>query len=124
MGIKLGKIVNREEYVFYCPGCKICHQFELPKWKFNKDLENPTVSPSLLMRGGQKRNLTSEEVLPRCHLYIRNGNIQFLKDCTHPLKNQTIPMVDWEGNWYDEWWRPKDEKGLRDEIEPIKKPKT
>ena len=80
-------------YQFYCPGCKCDHMVwtdknENPCWEFNGDVDNPTVSPSLLVRylypGGVKI----------CHSFIRNGEIQFLSDCTHELSGQTIKLQE------------------------------
>jgi hypothetical protein len=32
----------------------------------------------------------------RCHLFIRDGALQFLSDCTHKLAGQTVDMVPWD----------------------------
>lgn len=80
-------------YVFECPGCRCFHQFTtagegVPHWQFNQDMEAPTVMPSILVDG---RNPDR-----RCHLYIRNGRIQFLNDCHHKLAGRTVDMLDWD----------------------------
>lgn len=31
-----------------------------------------------------------------CHSYVRDGKIEFLADCTHKLKNQTVEIPEWE----------------------------
>lgn len=90
------------EYHFYCPGCKEMHSYitrwseerkersknGAPTWSFNGDLENPSFTPSLLYRWEYpgKRGV--------CHLYVTNGKIQFLGDCTHALAGQTVEMKD------------------------------
>jgi hypothetical protein len=28
----------------------------------------------------------------RCHIFVRDGKIQFLNDCTHELAGKTVPM--------------------------------
>ncbi len=82
---------------FQCPGCKRGHSYTIalndymkerkhPCWKFNGDVNNPTFTPSLL-------NYRSE-TCPRCHLYVKNGKIEFCSDCEHDLKGQTIEMKD------------------------------
>jgi hypothetical protein len=44
---------------------------------------------------------TSEQLLndPRfgtcCHVFVTKGEIQFLGDCTHELKNKTVPIPAW-----------------------------
>lgn len=30
-----------------------------------------------------------------CHSFVRAGKIEFLGDCTHALKGQTVPLPDW-----------------------------
>lgn len=86
-------------YSFYCPGCKFSHVFTTkkleihdPEWYFNGDVNNPTFNPSLLLnstRGPEQKKLT-------CHLFVANGQIQYLNDCTHDLAGQTIEMEDRE----------------------------
>ena len=91
---KFQKISNTEpgitEYLFDCPGCGGVHMIrtegERPCWTFNGDVDNPTCSPSLLVGPG-----TSYQ----CHSFIRNGSIEFLQDCWHELKGQTVQIPDW-----------------------------
>lgn len=95
--MKLRKVQNKEKanicYLFHCPGCGHAHVMctkhidpNWPIWTFNGDIEKPTFKPSLLnhIPGMNKR----------CHLFITDGKIQYLNDCTHKLKGQTIEMVD------------------------------
>jgi len=73
-------------YIFWCPGCRANHTFDVRdgEWEFDGDWENPTFSPSLnlIPQGG------------RCHLFVKNGIIEFLGDCKHHLCGQHIPMVE------------------------------
>jgi hypothetical protein len=91
----------------FCPGCKTHHviatkapQSNGAMWSFNGDMYSPTFSPSLLIRTGSHAvpGFIDPEGLPpvTCHSFITNGKIQFLSDCTHDLKNQTVdlPEVD------------------------------
>lgn len=84
---------GQPEYTFHCPGCGYSHWFKTdkpePTWQWNGDLEKPTVNPSILVHGEF-----------RCHLYLRDGMIQFLNDCSHKLAGQTVPMEDYK----DEVW--------------------
>lgn len=82
-------------YYFYCQGCKCRHQIAIsendcgfPIWKFNGDLENPTISPSVKVEyhGADKDTV--------CHSFIRDGKIQYLSDCTHELNGKTVDMID------------------------------
>ena len=75
---------SETSFVFHCPGCKCAHGFN-STWTWNNDFDKPTVSPSLLSIGEKK-----------CHLFIRDGKLQFLSDCEHELKNQTIDIPNWE----------------------------
>lgn len=82
-----------------CPGCGYEHPFTLdvpspddPKknlWTFNEDLEKPTFMPSMLV-------WESEPTL-RCHSFVKDGQIQFLGDCFHDLKNTIVelPEIDY-----------------------------
>ena len=37
---------------------------------------------------------------PRCHLFVRDGRIEFLGDSEHELKGGTVDMVEWT----DDFW--------------------
>lgn len=93
MGVKLYKAIDAEDnvcgYRFKCPGCGSSHVFRTTGkliWKFNGDMEKPTFKPSLLniWPGGKRR----------CHLFVTDGKIEYLGDCTHHLAGQTIEMED------------------------------
>lgn len=97
--------------VINCPGCG-CHHVIFTKepaingakWNFNDDFEKPTFSPSLLIRTGHFATgekmedcgwcKESENICGICHSFIRDGRIQFLDDCTHKLKGQTVELPD------------------------------
>jgi len=90
--ISLSKITDKKGYSFQCPGCKCAHYIQTnpnfsPCWTFNGDLDKPTVSPSIMVHLGQGGS---------CHSFIKNGKIQFLGDCTHSLRGQTVNIPDWE----------------------------
>lgn len=87
-------------YMFKCPGCKMYHEVYVrpaknglgASWQFNGDLEKPTFSPSLLVKGYSEK-LGRDYV---CHSFIVDGQIQFLGDCTHELAGQTVPLPEVE----------------------------
>lgn len=91
---KLRKLEGGADYAFYCPGCKFYHWFrdiaaaggKRPAWHFNGDMDRPTLSPSLL-----NRDPSSDRC---CHLFVRDGKLQFLDDCTHEQAGQTVDMED------------------------------
>lgn len=88
------------------------HKFSA-SWTFNGDFENPTFSPSILMRQGHfakdppvpgncacdfNERYPEEEPWEwpccRCHSYVRDGKIEFLNDCTHALSGQTVELPE------------------------------
>jgi hypothetical protein len=73
--------------VFFCPGCKYDHCYD-KRWAFNGNFEKPTFIPSLLVNPDYPQN--------RCHLFMTDGKIQFLGDCHHDMKNQTVEMQPYE----------------------------
>jgi hypothetical protein len=96
--------------LFFCPGCKEMHQVQVgdgpgPRWGFNGDFDRPTFTPSVRV-GGHKlvhdktgkwtgeweRDAAGNPVPSVCHSFIRDGQIQFLSDCTHALAGQTVPL--------------------------------
>ena len=80
---------------FECPGCQEIHavtvddQGQGPKWRWNKSVEKPTFTPSILCR----KNRPNEE---RCHSFVTDGKIRFLQDCDHELKGQTVDLQEFE----------------------------
>ena len=63
------------------------------QWSWNGSIEAPTFSPSILCRTPGK---DSTEV---CHSFVKDGNIQFLGDCTHALAGQTVVIPEWPEHW-------------------------
>lgn len=80
-------INGNDIYSFYCPGCEWTHHIT-SSWQIENINDKPTVSPSVLTKGGSKEST--------CHLFIKAGMIQYLSDCGHKFAGQTIPMVDIE----------------------------
>ena len=90
--------------LFECPGCGECHQVPVKpgdgvRWEWNGSLDKPTFSPSLLVRGGplqDEHGLAIPGARSRCcHSFVRDGQIQFLNDCTHKLAGQTVDLPAW-----------------------------
>lgn len=97
--------MEKKVVAIMCPGCETEHiiytksLFEkCPVWSFNNDMEKPTFSPSLLVRTGKyvpgHEDFDDEgyNFSSICHSFINNGMIQFLDDCTHKLKGQTVEL--------------------------------
>lgn len=78
---------------FFCPGRQYYHAFIIerrpgdqgPLWTWNGDWVKPTFSPSLLVNGSTEQ---------RCHLFVRDGKIEYLSDCWHALRGQTVEMEE------------------------------
>ncbi len=85
---------------FRCPGCNAihmvyCNQAEpIPgmTWTWNDNPDQPTFTPSI--------NVHADRDDLRCHSFVRDGQIQFLGDSHHALKNQTVPLPP----YYPEGW--------------------
>ena len=109
MGAKVEAWDDGTTWAFDCPGCNMPHSFSTApgRWTFNGNTEKPTFNPSLLVRGNVP--ITDEEhaiilaggkIKPKpfiCHSFVRDGNIEFLNDCTHALAGQTVPLPNIEG---------------------------
>lgn len=50
-------------------------------------MERPTFSPSLGINMGLDM---------QCHSFVRDGKIEFLSDCHHELRGQTVDLPDEE----------------------------
>lgn len=88
------KLIERTagRFYFYCPGCKSAHCFDVPRWSFNNDFDQPTFSSSLRVF---YTNPETKADVTVCHLFLRTGKIEFCGDAPHELKGQTVDMVDW-----------------------------
>lgn len=86
---------------WWCLGCKASHSIPVtgPKaWRWNGSSDTPTFSPSVLVY--ERPALDGDDMpfqTPRCHVFITDGVIDFLSDCTHPLAGHKVPMVEWRG---------------------------
>ena len=63
-------------------------------WGYNGSLDRPTFTPSILVFEVKRED--GSLFSPRCHSYVIDGRIQFLGDCDHPLKGQTVDLPDVE----------------------------
>jgi hypothetical protein len=89
-----------QELIFFCPGCKCAHGVVVthePKWGWNGNMEKPSFTPSILVNGFDwvgypQDKFPRPKSMIRCHSFVTDGNIQFLGDCEHELKGQTVPL--------------------------------
>jgi hypothetical protein len=78
---------------FECPGCESHHAVPTtgPRaWRYNDDMDAPTLEPSILVRWPQG----DPPVNKVCHSFVRAGRIEFLSDCTHKLAGQTVELME------------------------------
>lgn len=90
--------------IFRCPGCDDVHQIGIgagpgPRWTYNGNTERPTFSPSVLVTYPANPDADDDfaewRTERRCHSFVRDGQIQFLSDCTHALAGQTVDLPEW-----------------------------
>ncbi len=98
---------------YWCQGCEISHviwhgEGNSPRWGWNGDVDRPTFTPSVLVRRTMhcppvtpenyeewKANpWTQHDVEQVCHTFIKDGQVQFLGDCTHQFAGQTLDLPD------------------------------
>ncbi len=100
---KLNHAVGTHDHrvMWWCPGCNDLHQIPvtgLRAWGWNESDDAPTFTPSVLVY--ERPALDDDDVpitTPRCHVFITDGVIDYLSDCTHALAGQKVPMVNWRG---------------------------
>lgn len=89
--------------MFCCPGCAELHGHvglhvlpvntteHTPAWEWDRNLDAPTLAPSILTRHGADMDQV-------CHSYLRGGVLEYLADSTHSLAGQSVPLPnlpDW-----------------------------
>ena len=57
-------------------------------WEFDGDYDRPTFAPSRARTWAGRRSITR-----RCHSFVKNGQWQYLGDCTHDMAGQTVDMI-------------------------------
>lgn len=97
---KVAHLCEDGTVLFNCPGCNWMHGVSTTKpnsngakWSWNGSEEKPTFSPSVLVTANYTDVSKLSDV---CHSFVRDGNIQFLSDCTHGLAGQTVPLPSWD----------------------------
>lgn len=119
----LSKILRRPSsgrLAWFCPGCNTTHEITTEgtnAWGWNGDAERPSFSPGVLVTTGHHSQFRTpgsgcwcdyraryplERDVPecyRCHSYVTDGAMQFLSDCSHDLRGQTVPIPAWPTTW-------------------------
>lgn len=89
-------LIEQDYYAFFCPGCGNAHAVTVngrkndcgATWQWNGSMDKPTFHPSIHC------NRDMPELC--CHSFVRDGVIQFLGDCYHSLKGQTVLLPNWD----------------------------
>jgi len=88
-------LFKETDYAFHCPGGECGHAIRVkgpePCWGWNGSTEAPTFTPSIFVNRG-----STNPTAPQCHSFVTDGKIQFLGDCSHSLKGQTVELPDWD----------------------------
>lgn len=69
-----------------------------PVWSWNGSKDKPTFYPSILTRlpwGTERREI-------RNHVFVRDGQISYLSDCTHEYAGKTIDLPQLK-DWPDDF---------------------
>jgi len=70
-------------FAVWCPVCKKGHVFD-SRWIFNMDMKRPTFEPSLVV---------DEPGKLVCHIFVVNGDLKYLPDSKHNMRNRTIRLL-------------------------------
>jgi hypothetical protein len=58
-------------------------------WTWNGDVDKPTLKPSIKTTTHGEGGV---EIV--CHVWLNDGMVQFLDDCTHELRGQTVGLME------------------------------
>jgi len=92
-----------DDFGYWCPGCGRMHEIAVSgknasgaAWSFDGNFAAPTFSPSINERVNMPdmRGYNPGAGSSVCHHFVRAGKIQFLGDCTHELRGQTVEIPD------------------------------
>ncbi len=98
MSIQLSPVLEQttnDHLGVYCRGCKMTHMLRVvpdpensktPKWQFNGDVNKPSFHPSYTARYSRDGKVIV------CHSWIKNGTMEYMGDCTHELRGQTVDL--------------------------------
>lgn len=108
------RLAEGNRLMYWCDGCRCLHTVQYgdgggPRWTWNGDANNPTFSPSVLVRSGHYADhagMTAADCwicnnpeeshfkCTICHTFVRDGRVEYLNDCTHHLAGQTVDLPD------------------------------
>lgn len=77
---------------FFCPACQQAHVVRVPPhphaWAYDGNEVSPTFHPSIKVSGQHPE--TGEPTV--CHSYLRQGQFEYLADCTHAMAGRSMPL--------------------------------
>lgn len=87
------------ELTFYCTGCNSRHMVRHgegvgPRWCWNGDADLPTLFPSVLVTYNGSDAGKNGAPPAVCHSFVKDGQIQYLTDCTHHLAGKTVELPE------------------------------
>jgi hypothetical protein len=91
-------VVIGHSFWFLCPGCQEARRFTVrtdggsPSWTFDGNVKIPSFSPSLRI---YTTDPETKEQATLCHLFVRNGQIEYCGDCPHPPRRQNNPAAEY-----------------------------
>lgn len=97
--LELGGSDPHQRLTWWCPGCRTGHGVPIPPhrqaWQWNGDRLRPTLTPSVLVTYDGPDAGRDGAPPAVCHCFIRDGQIDFLGDCTHDHAGRTVPLAPW-----------------------------
>ncbi len=93
-----------ETLYWQCPGCEYGHSAHVKLgsqshpatkvWGWNGSVDRCTLTPSYVSWNDEHIDPEDGFVFAarRCHIFIRDGQIEFLSDCTHEFAGKTVPL--------------------------------
>lgn len=89
----------------WCPACDDSHEFALSgkntsgaQWQWDGNVVWPTCSPSMNIRINTPDMVgyNASAGTSICHYFLRAGVIEYLGDCSHAMRNQKVPLPEWD----------------------------
>lgn len=81
---------------FYCPGCHTWHKLDTQLWRWNGDVDAPSIRPSIRIATGHYADpqWPQDPTDSICHSMVVQGQIRYIGDSTHHLSGCTIDLPD------------------------------
>jgi hypothetical protein len=90
MQISLYLRTTETGHLHWCPACDWAHGIPYT-WKFDGNVDSPTFDPSVKIQWWD-RKLQGIRNYECCHYNLIAGKLIFHEDCTHAMRNSTVPL--------------------------------